>query len=1458
MAQHSSTPSRRQPPARRRSWKSRLVRAGGGVALRLVIGVVTVTQTAVLRWIVMGQIEGRLGCGATAGSCHISLGGELLVEDLVLHLPGLEGEAGEYLRADELRAHIEWGSLIGGGNPLTDLVLSGSVIRVSLDKETSVVNLSMLRPRSGSGVSSGYPRVVLEDVTVELGEHSVGSVGASSSSYTRLTSLDLEGQMVQRAGSDRVYEVELAQMLGDVPDPNGARLRGEIDRESGDVSLTLTGLDLAEWSSRTAPTRIREFWRALDVKGAIDDATFTYGPNEGLAVRLTPRDVDLLIPITVADEGEASGSRSEKLQMRDVRGTIVFAQDGFTANLAGEIEELACRVSVQYDSYSMDSSYRAQIETDAFSFDDQGQLQRFAPELMLRVLDRFVDPQADLSGFVRVSRGRGIDGKPGRTMTEGILNFSNGSGKFGEYPYPIENITGRVHFDEHEVRLVDIRGESESGAVLTAAGRIWPPRDGAAVEIDIKLRNLKTDELFRESLPENRRSVYRTIFSDGEYDRLRADGVLMSPEDRVALVNERVEVQGALDAMRGDAQASPVEIERARERLEAIDGRLKLPVFGLGGTGTLDIEIRRERGDTAEYEERIVIDIPNAGLVVDRFPYPAVAERLRLTISDGIAVIEPSALRGLRGGSGEISGRVRYSESDYEPDIYITAAGVPIDGMLVQALPGRARFEERALSADGTPDPGFSVHRFLRRLNLVGAAGCEAHIFASESSNTDYRVDVRFDGVEAYPSSAVGVSDAELKRAEIGRAGSEPALLTDLSGEFTVTDDWLDMPRLEGKVAGGGGDFTGRVKVAYPKRVGELRRVTESIEVELQGESIAVEQRLEHVLDAADASRASVVSGLRERFKPSGRVDARLSLNGDERDLGYAIEATNIERVSFDAFGGRAELVRPSGSIGVVPGRVDLHGVEGVLRFNHALAGQLRVEGAYRLDVLGGADAGETLELTGSVREALFESQLPAAVVGEFSPELGERIVEMRLAGLFDTDFTVRSGEAPSMEAELRPKTLALTRHGVTTLFDRASGSIGVSESGGGIDLDFESTRLGVAIEGRWTRSADQAFGLDATINANAAALGDEVHALLPGVVLELMRATEMSSERPVSIRDGRLRLDPGGAHFEGTAGFEGLGLRVGLLLRDLLGRATISASLRQGEEPEVEVDFVGERAEAAGAQLGQLAARIETGERFRTEESGRAGDPLGTVYVPSVSASISGGRFAASGVIRPLAEGSYDGARWQADAELSGVDFGALLADLATDPARAERAPENRGLLDGNLSVTGRLGDVESQRGRALVRIQPAPGADGTEVLRLPGLIEMVKLSSLQAPVGEPIDFAYAEAFIEGSVVNLHDLSAESKSVSIKGSGTMTLPELALDLTFTTVVLRDVSLLTEIVERVRNELVTARVGGTLYDPKVEVEQLSATRRLIDAIIRGEQTQPEPMPPAASPGQPHP
>lgn len=1410
----------------------------------LIASGVALTQTPILRWIVLGQVETRLGCLASAESCRLNASGELVIRGLSLRLAELDGEAAEFLTARELRAEVDWGALLSGRNPLRSVAIEESLVRVSLDEQTSVVNLSLLRPRAGSGVGSGYPHVDLWDTTIELGEHR-SARDPRGPGYTRLTTLDLQGQLIESPDLAGLYVVELNQ-LGGQPD-TATRLAGEIERETGEVVLTLTGLDLAEWSSRTAPSRIREFWQTLDVRGAIDAAIFTYAPGEGLAVRLTPREVDLLVPITVPDSNEPDGARTELLAMRGVNGAIVFAQNGFGADLEGEIEDLRCRVALQYDSYDFDASYRAQIETDGFRFEGEGAFRRFAPPMVLRVVNRFMEPRADLSGFVRIARARSADGGTGRVTVQGVLNVSNGRAAYGKYPYPIGNISGRVRFTESEVELVDITGESASGARLSVTGRIWPPNDGAAVALDIRLRDLPTDDLFVRSLPENRRSVYSTIFNHEEYERLRRTGAFQSASDRREIVDQRIEIQATLDAM--DDTASNVERESLRAQLAQLDALLNRPVFELGGMANLIIDIRREFGDDTEYEEVITIDFPSAGIVVDRFPYPAIAENLRLTIESGVATISPASLRGVQAGAGTIEGQVRYGQgSEYEPDLLITATDIPINGLLIQALPGRERFEQRAADPVAA-DAGFSVHRFLRRLNLVGTASCSAHIFTSQRSNSDYRVEVRFDGVAAHPLDVATISDARLLRFDPGTPHATAPLLNMLSGEFTITDDRLDMPRLEGFIAGsdqGDSPFRGRLAVSFPRSsedAGIGRRLTDSIDLELFGESIDIARPLERVLDAADAGRAQVVASLRDRFSPAGELDATLTLEGDERDLRFRINTDRIADVQFDAFGGRVGIRPVRGRIEVLPESVVLHDIAGSLRFADQPSGSLRIEGSYSLADLGLGD-GDAGVVSGELTGSRFEAQMLAAIAGAYSDRVAATIAKIGLSGRFDAGFTVHSGGAGTeLEAVVRPREIAFLRDGYSAHFNTVEGQIGIGNSGGAIDLELHSPSLFAELLGNWSRETQGDFALETEIGVSASSYNDSVRALIPSAVRAMLAGMEMASDSPMVLSSARLSTDSSGeTSFRGILEFESLDLRVGLSLKDMMGRADIQAKLADDALPEVEVGLHAAHASASGAVLSAIRASVESGSRVALAEPRRASDPPGTVYISSVSADVAGGRLAARGALRPSpVTGSLEGGLWQAEADLSGLDFGRLLTEVARDAGRAAQAPESRGLLDGNLALTGTLGDASKQRGRALLRIQPAPGRDGTEVIRLPGLIEFVKLSSLQAPVSEPIDFAYAEAFIEGATVHLHDLSAESRSVSINGSGTMRIPDLSLDLTFTTIVLRDVSLLTEIFERVRNELVTARITGTLYDPQVEIEQLTATRRLIDAIIRGEQ-----------------
>ena len=162
---------------------------------------------------------------------------------------------------------------------------------------------------------------------------------------------------------------------------------------------------------------------------------------------------------------------------------------------------------------------------------------------------------------------------------------------------------------------------------------------------------------------------------------------------------------------------------------------------------------------------------------------------------------------------------------------------------------------------------------------------------------------------------------------------------------------------------------------------------------------------------------------------------------------------------------------------------------------------------------------------------------------------------------------------------------------------------------------------------------------------------------------------------------------------------------------------------------------------------------------------------------------------------------------------------------------AGEQPAPVDRGRLDGSFSVAGILGKPASRRGRGLLRVQ-----DG-EVLNMPAVVPILRLSNLQPPVNERVGFAYADFYIQGEKLRFDEFTLQSKSLAIDGRGTLTWPDLGVEMRFVTRSLSRIPLLTDLLEGVRDEFVTTTVSGTLFDPQLKYEQLSATRQAIDQMF---------------------
>ena len=67
-----------------------------------------------------------------------------------------------------------------------------------------------------------------------------------------------------------------------------------------------------------------------------------------------------------------------------------------------------------------------------------------------------------------------------------------------------------------------------------------------------------------------------------------------------------------------------------------------------------------------------------------------------------------------------------------------------------------------------------------------------------------------------------------------------------------------------------------------------------------------------------------------------------------------------------------------------------------------------------------------------------------------------------------------------------------------------------------------------------------------------------------------------------------------------------------------------------------------------------------------------------------------------------------------------------------------------------------------------------------GGPVLKMPLVVALVRVSNLQLPIGESVNYGAVEFFLEGQTVNVEQFAVESPSVGLYGFGTATWPDMA------------------------------------------------------------------------------
>lgn len=1383
---------------RRRRRRRRIARALvlGSLGL-LVVAWFLVTRSPLTGAVVLPKLESALGARVEAEAVTISLDGRIILKRARFLAPGVDGPAGRVFEVTRLDAEVGWGSLLSGTPSVRNLTLVEPVLRVSQSTDDQSVNIAKFRVPQTDRPGGEIPTITVERGAIELGEHTGGA-------YTPLKRIGINGRLrpTLEAGA---YVIDLRQVEGG---GGGFDLRGVLSQK--EISLTLRGLTLDDWTPGTVPSPVRGIFSLLDMKGEIAETTFDYEFAGGMEATIALKNVALNLPVSEGGEVATPGAPgpAKLMRMQDVNGVVTFDGKGVRAAGAGVLEDLPYQLNLTYTGLSVDSPFTCELVSREFQISENPQIVRFAPPVVRERLENFSNPTGIVNSLVKFSRTE----QAGPVKVEGQLNFRETTAAFHKFPYRFNNLSGAVRFDADRIDILEVKGSAPSGAKITATGAIYPPTSEAYANIKVRVEDVPIDETLKEAMGAGRRRILDVIFNEERYAELVAEGLVRRP-------------------------GQP-------------GGRAGAPEFEMGGRAAIDVTVIRDAGPGSNWHEEIDVRLPHAALVPEPFPLPILADDVSISVRDDVARVVGGSYRGLRGGLATLEAetdltRIKEPDAEIVPKVRITARDVPVDDLLVRATPG---------PREGDGPGALSAREVLRQLHVEGTVNCEARIDARADGRLGYDIDVEVPGVTA--------------RARSSDETAAPFIMEEARGRIHVSESKLEMdlaarapgaqlpeaaapPAEQASVQG-----RGRVELTHDAAG------SGAIDISVRCAGLDLAAPIEEVVGIFSKETARRVLDLRREHKPEGRVEATVHVarpylvgTGEPAPAPTVqVELTGGRDLAVDAAGGRIGLARAAGVARVIADgrpRAVFDQFGGPVSVNGEACGTATASGWIDLPGMGEGEAGRPgADLAVDVRGARFESPPAAwAAKDQIGGGLGAFYEQSRPRGEFDALLRITPARGPAaerwnVEGSLAPQRLTFERNGSVIVFEQMTGRVEFArDSGKLVGLGGHAPRWSWAADGSWVMEEPGRPAVQARVNLDSEGLGNDLKALLPV-------ATAAALDEIKFGLGGRLRAD--GMTIKWTPGEEAEGGDS----TSAYGRLEVQdASLEAGlpvADATGTVDFGVERAPGRAAKF-ELIALMDAFRMAGVEMTGgrvkvAGGDPEGDVLVPLITADCHRGRLTGQARVREV-----DGIRrYEAEIALAGVQFGPVLRDLAEysretapdAPLAAEQVasgrsetegnPAQRGTLDAQVSLAGVVGEEATRRGRGEARVY------GGRVVNYPLLMRLIRVSNLQLPVNDTLELARASYYIDAGTVTFEDMSVSAGSVEILGFGTVAWPGLEADLQFNSRAVRRVPVVSDVLEAVRDELITTRVTGKVADPDVRVAGFSGTRKFLSRMLGGD------------------
>ena len=1457
---NTPSPSNTPTPKRRRVWFKRCTITLAVLALLLIAGVVIIGRTAALTAIISPIIEKETGLDLVSGRIVLGPSGDIEVHNAVLRAPDIDGPAGELLTLTRADIAIDWTRILSGADAIEKVRLDQPHLRVSQDTQSRVVNLSALTLRdSGSGAAT-TPQLIITRGLVEIGEH-------TGPDYTQLKRLSIVGQLsAPNADGSAPFSFGASSAIDSIssgiePVTNEFEISGAI--HPAGVRAQLTGLSLEDWPPSIVPSSIRDVYQSLDLSGQLAPTRLELGEKGRVSVTLTLEGVDLTLPF---DPPGANPGEVEHLRMRGTRGTITFGSSQLTADLTGRIDQLDYRVELTYKGYAPTSALECTLRT-AFRYDDSFRPRLFLPEAALDPINRFAGLSADIDASVQFTRAAPTGDQAAPLEVSGRAQIRNGRAQYTEFAYPFENISGSVRFAPSSASFDNLTGTGPTGAKLRASGSVSGFGDDSRIHLEIAVDELPIDTHLLNAMDDDQRALVRTLFSRQQYANLLESGFVRTPGVRGPLMAERRALYDELE-LRKDDEPTPKLLEQ-RARLRKLDRALSAPEFTFGGAVSVVVDVKRDptRPKGSRWPVAITASIPEAGIVPEQFPLPIIAQGVTISIVDNKVELKGGSYAGLSGGSASVDATIQEQNGKTLPYVTIKARDIPIDDRLIAAIPGYYTKQPQ--------DPNeTTLRRILDRLQLRGLVECNATIGPRSDNSIGYEVEAGVLSGSATPiDSVLGPTPDSITLDQLRGTifVTESLIVVDIAGQLVA----------QGQTQQSDSPVRLLTQLTLPQtpRFGNVDRADGLLPFEfgpptpgpalytrVTATNVDLTLPLEDAIGIVSKSQAQTLSDWRDDFQIDGNVTLRTLLEGRVGGaLDIKLQLNKIQRLGFTLEDQRYDLGQSWGRLALDLGtnpKIDADGFRVPILVESDESGQIALDGVLPL-----ARGGTLLELQ---NEPPIRLELRSARLGSAGVKAAAKALSANAVGKFIEDYSVKGRadalidltpidttriiDAPrgalriptvTLDGSLSPKSLTLTRNDHTLDLHTIEGQVIFSGLSGRADsIHATAPDHELFIDGLFSVDLDRGATIDMSIGATGDVLAEPMRAVLPQALTDTVEQLDLHAPSGVSLGDlhisaTNLGRDDPRFDIRGNASVIGADLSVGLPITELDTGIGFHVSSAEDQGLQYTLNLEADRLRAGLLRVHNARASIIS----------EPGEPR-NLAVPDLRAGMHGGMVTGTAQVRVDPQGTP---RYATEIQCSGVRAAPIFDDLFLPPQGLEGPPRpgasavrsawnvdddlSRGVLTADLSLQGIVGRTAQREGRGYVRVS------GGRVVALPGLINLIEASNLTLPTGSKLNLAEAEFYIDDDRMAFERLSASSDAIEILGYGMMDWTSRAIDLRFRSRAIEPIPVLSDLLEGIRDELITTRVTGAPGSIDYTAEQFGTTKRLIRAMLGEKETE---------------